>query len=155
EIDLENLYSFYILETQEFFDNITKYCNDTICDYSKIFHDLVINSLNRDDKILEGKGIIVEIDESKFGDLWVVGITKRTGNKKYYLFKFIKEYVKPGSTLYSDCWKGYNNIEKLNIKHIRINHSRKPAEQQLICEIYTNTIEGTWNALKLFISKSN
>ncbi|CAG8827662.1 8447_t:CDS:1, partial [Dentiscutata erythropus] len=69
-----------------------------------------------DDKILGGKGIIVEIDKSKFEDLWIVGITERTRNKKCYfevvkncnystLFKFIKEHIKPGSTLYSDCWK--------------------------------------------------
>jgi transposase-like protein len=143
---------------------ITKYCKETVCSYTKFFRELVIKSLDINDEILGGNGVIVEIDESKFSNFWVVGITERTGNKKCYfevvnnrnyltLFKFIRKHVRPGSTVYSDCWKGYNNLDKLNIKHIRINHSKQVSQQQKIRRIHTNTIEGTWNALKLSILK--
>ncbi|CAG8483081.1 9520_t:CDS:2 [Racocetra fulgida] len=47
---------------------ITKYCKETVCNYTKFFRELVIESLNINDEILGGIGAIVEIDESKFGD---------------------------------------------------------------------------------------
>ena len=65
--------------------DITKFSKDTICDYYKIFRNIIISSLTEEDEVLGGNKVIVEIDESKFEDLLVVGITERNGNKKYYL----------------------------------------------------------------------
>ncbi|CAG8819566.1 4065_t:CDS:2, partial [Dentiscutata erythropus] len=72
--------------------DITKYSNDTISDYTKIFRELAIKSLNREDEMLGEEGI-----------------TERRGIKKCYfevvknrnyftLFNFIKKHIKPGST---------------------------------------------------------
>ena len=77
-----------------------------------------------------GEGIIVEVDESKFGKrkyhrghrvdgVWVLGLVERTTARKMILIPVIKrdsatltslifQYVKPGSIIFSDGWKGYN-----------------------------------------------
>ena len=123
--------------------DITKFSKDTICDYYKIFRNIIISFLTEEDEVLGGNKVIVEIDESKFEDLWVVGITERNGNKKCYfevvrnrnyatLYQFIRKHIRPGSTVYSDSWKGYNNLKSLNIKHIRVNHSKHYTPQQKI-----------------------
>ncbi|CAG8669066.1 30834_t:CDS:2, partial [Gigaspora margarita] len=71
---LKDLAKIHCKETQD----ITKIFKDTICNYyNKIFHNIVINSLTEEDKILGSNKIIVEIDKSKFEDLWVVGITEK------------------------------------------------------------------------------
>ncbi|CAG8514824.1 4566_t:CDS:2 [Dentiscutata erythropus] len=105
-------------------ENVFRYRN---LDY---FRNLAINSLISDDEIVGGPRIIVEIDKSLFNDFWVIG----------------------GLTIYTDGWHGYQNLESLGMKHILTNHSR-PNQQQRIRRIHTNTIEETWNLLKIFILK--
>ena len=36
----------------------------------------------------------------------------------------IKNYVKPVSTILSDCWKGYNSLNEQSFYHQTVNHSR-------------------------------
>ncbi|CAG8558887.1 6850_t:CDS:2, partial [Scutellospora calospora] len=49
---------------------------------------------------------------------------------------------------------GYSKLEELGMKHIRINHSKRNVEY-LKRKIHSNTIKGTWAALKKFIPKYN
>ena len=42
----------------------------------------MINSLTEDDFLLGGDHEIIEIDESKFEDFWIVGMIQRTKNIK-------------------------------------------------------------------------
>ena len=35
----------------------------------------------------------------------------------------IKRYVKKGATIYTDLWKGYNNLKNIDYKHMAVNHS--------------------------------
>jgi transposase-like protein len=30
-----------------------------------------------------------------------------------YIDNIIKKYVKKGTTIYTDCWKGYNNLKNI------------------------------------------
>ena len=53
----------------------------------------------------------------------------------------IKKHIKPRSKIYSDSWKGYSRLEELEIKYIRINHSKRNIEY-LKRKIYSNTIKG-------------
>ena len=141
---------------------MTNHSSNTIVNYIKIFRNLVINTLEDDDMIIGGKNIIVEIDESKFKDFWVVGGVERTKEQKCFfvvvedrntttLRRIIKKHVKPESFVFTDSWKGYQ-LEGLNLIHRRVNHSRNVIET---FGIHTNHIEGTWAGLKTIISEKN
>ena len=86
----------------------------------------------------------MEIDESKFGKRkynvgrviegqWVFGAICR-GTRDFFmvpvgnrsagtLLKIIKDRVKPGSTIISDCWRAYDCLESEGYQHLKVNHS--------------------------------
>ena len=59
----------------------------------------------------------------------------------------IKKYIKQGSTIYTDCWKGYNSLENNEFLHRTVNHSKEFVNKD--DNTHTNTIEGNWCAIKL------
>ncbi|CAG8789902.1 15133_t:CDS:2, partial [Racocetra persica] len=109
---LENKYSkFEELNTHyTTLKHLTRLSPKLIKKYTKIFRDLIINTLTVNDSKLEGEYKIIKIDESKF-----------------------KKDV--------SCWRGYQELEKLGIKHIHINHSKQLTQRQRLRKIYSNTIE--------------
>lgn len=130
---------------------------------------------NRNIKI-GGRNKIVEVDESKIAKrkynrghrvegAWIIGGVERSmlknkiknENKKTFFVPIkernidnidliIKKYVKKGTTIYTDLWKGYNNLKNIGYKHMTVNHSKNFKDP--ITGVHTNTIEGTWNGLK-------
>jgi len=115
-----------------------------------------------------GPGIIVEIDESKFGKrkyntghrvegVWVIGGVERTPERRVFLVAvenrnadtikaLILRYVAPGSIIHTDCWAAYVNIPNwrnapsdLPFTHERVNHSVEYVNEN---GAHTNTIEG-------------
>jgi transposase-like protein len=132
-----------------------------------IFRNRVINTLTEQDLIIGGKNIIVEIDKSKFRkneNWWVVGIVERTIKRKCYfevvkdrdketLRQIIKKHVRKGSIIHTDHWKAYSCISELGFRHRRVNHSKNRIERGT--GVHSNTVEGTWRALKIFISERN
>jgi hypothetical protein len=101
----------------------------------------VADLLNRGDQnMIGGRGIVVEIDESKYGKRkyhrgkrvegnWVFGAIERLYDyekNKYFAGQFvllvvedrteetlgsiIKSFIRPGSFIISDCWSAYNAI---------------------------------------------
>lgn len=111
---------------------------------------------------------IIEIDESLFGkkrkynrgtyhyQAWVFGLVQRYTRKvilkivdqrtKVVLLPLIKKYVEPGSTIYHDDFKTYQNLDKEGYKHGVVNHSEEFMSEDGVC---TNTIEGIWGDAKL------
>jgi transposase-like protein len=134
-------------------------------------------------KKIGGRNEIVEIDETKIAKrkyhkghrvegAWIIGGIQRSRlknkveneNKNIFLVpieernieninEIIKKYVKKGTTIYTDCWKGYNHLNKIGYKHKTVNH--KKYFKDPITKVHTNTIEGTWNGLKQSISPRN
>jgi transposase-like protein len=130
-----------------------------------------------------GRNKIVEIDETKIAKrkynkghkvegAWVIGGIERSilknkvknENKKLFLVPIeernidsidliIKRYVKKGTTVYTDCWKGYNNLKNIGYKHMTVNHKKNFKDP--ITKVHTNTIEGTWNGVKQSIIPRN
>ena len=53
------------------------------------------------------------------------------------LIPIIKCWIKPGSIIHSNCWKAYDQLEKIGYTHVKINHSKEfenrvqPAQMQL------------------------
>ena len=108
---------------------MTEHSPNTICNMWKYFRQLISSNVGEEDIKICGEGIIVEIDEAKFGKrkyhrghriegVWVFGGVERTPERKMFvsvvedrtaetLEAVIKQYIKPGSIVYSDLWKGY------------------------------------------------
>ena len=77
----------------------------------------------------------------------LLAIDNRT---KITLEEKIKKYVQPGSTIYTDCWKGYNSLENNEFLHRTVNHSKEFVNKD--DNTHTNTIEGNWCAIELQVS---
>jgi transposase-like protein len=115
------------------------------------------------------------LDESKFGKrkhnrghtvegVWVFGgiewvnkncfLIEVSDRSRDTLFKIIKKYVRKGSIIYTDGWRGYINMEEiLKLKHFTVNHSETFVDP--ITGVHTNSIEGTWNGIKFNINPRN
>lgn len=115
-----------------------------------------------------GKEIILEADESKFGKrkyhrghrvegVWILGIVERSFSRKilYFIVKnrkmhtidaIFKKFVKKGSIIHTDGWKGYLNLKNIDYVHKSVNHSLNFVDP--LTGVNTNTIEGNWSTLK-------
>jgi len=153
--------------------------SSTVCDWVQFLSELITCD-NMDGRRewtkIGGTGHIVEMDESKFGKrkfnrghrvdgVWIVGGVDIT-TKEFFaipvhdrsahtLTRIISEYVKRGTTIRTDCWRGYQSrkITSLGMVHETVNHSESFVNP--ITGVHTNTIEGKWNGLKMKIPKQH
>lgn len=123
--------------------------------------------LEDDSEMLGGPGVHIEIDESKFGKrkyhrgrrvdgVWVFGGIERNSDRMFMecverrdaetLTGIIKRWVKPGTTVHSDCWKAYSGMEQMGYIHKTVNHSREFLNRETGACI--NRIESIWRAVK-------
>ena len=123
---------------------------------------------------LGGPGVIVEIDESKFGKRkyhrghhvegqWVFGGYERGTGRTFMvpvedrstdtLLPIIKEWILPGTTIYSDCWRAYNCLGTEGFQHLTVNHSLHFKDPET--ETHTNAIESSWLAAKTITASSS
>ena len=131
-------------------------------------------SLTKRDTVIGGNGIIVQIDECKFGKrkynqghvvegIWILGGVELTNEKKVFLIEvpdrsadtlttLILQHVLPGSIIYTDEWKGYCRLHN-HFEHYTVNHSKYYVDPD--DGTTTNTIEGTWNGVKVNISSAH
>ena len=115
-----------------------------------------------------GDGIVVEIDESKFGKrkyhrgkhvdrVWVFGAIEGDNKSNCFFFvvpdrsadtliPLITKYIRRGSTIISDCWKAYDRLGGLGFTHLKVNHSAHFKDPET--GAHTNHIESTWHAIK-------
>ena len=114
-----------------------------------------------------GPGLIVEIDEAKFGKRkynrgrtvdgnWVLGgicretrgifLVKVEKRDKNTLIPLIEKYVEKGSTIITDCWASYNSLDQLGYKHKTVNHSENFVDPE--SGACMNLIENRWWCVK-------
>lgn len=157
---------------QEFVKHELTICNQTIVDWYNYCREVCVSILQEDSELVGGVGVIVEIDESKFGKRkyhkgrhvegqWVFGGIERDSKKCFFktvedrkqatLLKIIKDNVKPGTTIISDFWKAYDCLDKEGFEHLKVNHSLHFVDPD--SGAHTNTIESTWRALKKSLPK--
>lgn len=98
---------------------------------------------------LGGVGEIIEIDECKIDrrkyergriveESWILGIIHRDHLENYRLeicpdnkrdkdtlIQLIQKHVKVGSTIHTDCWKGYLDLKSYEYIHATVNHSKE------------------------------
>ena len=155
---------------------LTGHSPNTISKFYKHFRDLVTSSLDEEDQMIGGPGVIVEVDETKLGKrkyhrghrvdgVWVLVGIERTEARKVFLVpvedrtaltltNLISKHVHPESILYTDCWKGYSSIQNnLGIEHHTVNHSLYFKDP--VSGVCTNTVEGLNSGLKGRIPKRN
>ncbi|KAG1147461.1 hypothetical protein G6F37_008807 [Rhizopus arrhizus] len=139
--------------------------------YQVLQEDLQQNDCKIGGYDADGNPIVVEIDESKFGKRkyhrghrveggWVVGGVEKTPERKCFLVvnnrntetmdTIIQNFVADGSIVHTDCWRAYENMVNLgmNLIHRTVNHSVTFRDG----DVHTNTIEGTWNGIKMNVT---
>jgi hypothetical protein len=152
-------------------ETYTGISDKTVTAFIKYLRELVADSLDPIDFVIGGKGIIVEIDETKLGKrkynrghkvegVWVLVGVERTLDRKVFLriiehrdsetlTSIILQHVMPGSIIITDYWKGYLSLSDHDFTHLRVNHSITFKDE--ITGACTNTVEGTNNAMKTSI----
>ena len=95
--------------------------------------------------------------------LWVLGCVQRDtgafrlevcpGNRrnKETLEGLVQKYVEPGTTIYTDLWRGYNGLSTLGYSHGTVNHSTNFVDP--VTGVHTQQIESHWRALKRRMSR--
>ena len=137
--------------------------NDAITNIVKRCREICHTVVMMNSEMIGGENVNVEIDESKIGKRkynrgkrvegqWVFGGCETTNSNKIFvvpvqdrsketLQREIKKWIKPGSVIVSDCWKGYIGLEDIGYTHKTVNHSIEFKNDE---GYYTNTIEGSW-----------
>lgn len=171
-LDLETLLIFvnvYLREcfTYAFVKHELGLSDYSICDWASFCREVLIEwSVEREGKI-GGPGMIVEIDESKFGKRkynvgrivdgqWVFGGICRDSRSSFMvpvdnrtsdiLLQIIKDKIIPGTTIISDCWKAYNCLSSEGFNHLTVNHSINFVDPETLA--HTNTVERMWSEAK-------
>lgn len=139
--------------------------------WEQAVRDLVATVVRYDHEMIGGPGVVVEIDESKFGKRkynrghrvegsWVFGGVELTPDWRFFavivpdrkastLVPIIKAHIAPGSIIRSDFWKAYDVLpfqEGYDYVHEKVNHSETYVDPENAT--HTNNIEGTWNGVK-------
>lgn len=153
----------------------TGHTAETVSAYKRHFRQLVGDTLETDDMIIGGEGIVVQIDETKFGKrkyhrghrvdgAWAIVGVELTAERNVFtevvedrseqtIINVLQRHVASRSIIWTDCWKGYRNISRIfDVDHQTVNHSREFKSES---GVNTNTVEGTNYALKRFIPPRN
>jgi len=122
-------------------------------------------ALKTPDALLSG---VIEVDETWIGGTavgkgrhymknksLVAGAVQRDGDirlkhvpstSKKVLHQFIEDTISPDAeAIYTDEWRGYNDIADENTRHETVNHSIKEYARG---DVHTNTVEGVWALFK-------
>ena len=147
---------------------ITGHSSRTISNLLLRTQNIIARNITEMDTQIGGPGIVVQLDESKFGTrkynrghsvegVWLFGGVEETESRKFFavnvlkrdsetLTQLILKHVLPGSIIVTDGWKGYNEIKKnQNFIHHTVNNSIQLVNTT---GFHSNTIEGTWSGLK-------
>lgn len=171
---MKMLYNFLLCDTHKSIKTRGGHGNTTVTQLIRDANQMITNMIEPEDTMVGGVGIIVEIDESKLSKrkynkghrvngVWVIGGVEITAERKMFaipvekrdaetIAEIINTHVIPGSIIRTDCWRGYGFLSKSSdYIHEKVNHSlhfKDPTTQ-----VHTNTIEGTWAAIKSKIAK--
>ena len=65
----------------------------------------------------------------------------------------INDWIEPGTTVVSDCWSAYRDVETHGHIHQTVNHTIGFVDQRT--GAHTNTIESTWRRVKAILNFYN
>ena len=117
------------------------FSSKTVCGWGSFIREVLEHYTINNCKKIGGIGKIVEIDEAKFGKRkynkgkrverqWVFGAICRETREffavpverrdKHTLLAIIKEWILPGTIIYSDCWKSYDCLGDEGYLHFTV-----------------------------------
>ncbi|KAG8230332.1 hypothetical protein J437_LFUL000603 [Ladona fulva] len=146
---------------------------NSFADWSSYVRDVCREDILASHTKLGGEGVVVEVDEALIGrrksnvgrplmGQWVLGGFERGSRKVFFsvipdrsaatLLHHIRRNVAPGTTIITDCWKGYSSLRgDPSFRHLTVDHSENavdPATGE-----HTLNIERVWREVKSFIPK--
>jgi transposase-like protein len=137
---------------------------------------LVASTLESDDTIVGGPGVVVQVDETKVGKrkynrghrvegAWVVVGVEMTADRRVFaevvpdrsegtIAIVLSRHIAQGSILQTDCWRSYNLSARIfALEHRTVNHSEGFVNRET--GVNTNMVEGTNYAIKRAIPNRN
>ncbi|KCZ79026.1 hypothetical protein H312_03588, partial [Anncaliia algerae PRA339] len=66
--------------------------------------------------------------------------------RKGRLFSIIRQYIRPGTLIITDCSRVYDTLELIGYQHLRVNHSVNFVNP--ITGATTNRVESQWQKVK-------
>lgn len=152
--------------------------DESVGQWQQYLRDVCSTWLLANPILIGGPGQIntVQIDESKLGKKrkyhrgrcgpakdkdWLIGVWSPRSKQgcmrivqnrnQITCIKFIKDFVKKGTIIHSDCWKGYFNVKKAGYFHQTVNHSKNFVDPKT--KAHTQAIEGLWTQIKSRIKR--
>lgn len=167
-LDLVYFWCLDMVQSKAAFQANTKSRNTTVRWYKKLrnLSCRIMRERNVEGRI-GGPGHVIQIDESKFSKRkfeigrivrspWVVGMIDVNTREVCFvetmfrnsetLSDIIRNHVRDGSIIITDCWAGYNNLRNMNYTHLTVNHSQNFVDP--ITGANTQLIENTWGVYK-------
>ncbi|GFW88198.1 mitotic-spindle organizing protein 2A [Trichonephila clavipes] len=147
--------------TNEFVVNDLKVNKNTVVDWYALCREVCMLACVNESAKLGGEGETVEIEESLLGKMkhvterrvngrWVFGGVQRKSKKCFFrvvqsrtkeeLLEVIREWILPGTTIISDCWKTYDCLSDEGYVHLRVDHNLTFVDSEAGAH--------TWSAIK-------
>ncbi|XP_071506451.1 uncharacterized protein [Diadema antillarum] len=143
--------------------------NKTTVDWMQFFRDVCVLYFQNHPQQIGGPGVVVEIDESLFAkrknnvgrvrpEKWVLGgdeparkigfLVEVQQRDAATLLPIIQQWVAPGSIVWTDMWRAYNNLPNLpqQYQHGVVNHTFNFVDPNT--GVTTNRVESMWQRAK-------
>jgi len=98
------------------------------------------------DRTLRGQWVFGGYERDS-GCIFIIPVEDRTAET---LLIEIRNHIAPGSIIYSDCWKAYNNINTYGYAHYTVNQKQNCVDPNTKC--HTQNIERIWRDMRGNIS---
>ncbi|KFD49849.1 hypothetical protein M513_09316 [Trichuris suis] len=152
------------LRTGTWLDGLSANCSVS---WKRLLREVATESLLSNPLIIGGPNRTVEVDETLYSkskshrdrlypEQWVFGgVCRETG--EFFLvpvenrssrtsIPLIRQYIRPGTTVMTDCWGGYRSLSQEDFTHLSVNHSINIVHP--VTGAHTQTVKSLWAEVK-------